>query len=219
MNDLGTLASRTFDAVVFDMDETLIRSGPATLRSWTRWAIEYDLTEEQFEGTVGRPSAEVVEMLIPEGEREEASRKIEDYELGDTDDIVPYPGATRALAELPRDRVAIATSATEALMTVRLAAAGLPEPAVKVFIELVERGKPAPDSVLKACELLGVEASRVLVVEDAPAGVAGARAAGAASLGVLTTSSREALGADGVVGSLADVAWVVSDDGVRVRLA
>ena len=40
------------------------------------------------------------------------------------------------------------------------------------------RGKPAPDTYLRACELLGVEPRQALAVEDSPNGIAAAKAAG-----------------------------------------
>jgi len=46
----------------------------------------------------------------------------------------------------------------------------------------VERGKPAPDLFLHAAARMGVSPGRCVVVEDSPAGVAGARAAGMIAL-------------------------------------
>ena len=46
------------------------------------------------------------------------------------------------------------------------------------------RGKPAPDSFLKAAEMLDVDASECVVVEDSSAGVAAGRAAGMHVLGL-----------------------------------
>ena len=46
------------------------------------------------------------------------------------------------------------------------------------------RGKPAPDGFLKAAELLDVDASECVVVEDSTAGVAAGRAAGMHVLGL-----------------------------------
>lgn len=219
MANLGTLADQTFDAVVFDLDETLIKSGSATIRCWTRWAIEYGVTKEQLEDCVGMPSAKVVSQVIPPDLVDEASAKIESYELTDLDDVTPYEGALAAFEALPLDRVAIATSCTQPLLEARLAASGLPRPGVLVYVDLVENGKPAPDSVLLAAELLGVAPDRVLVVEDAPAGLAGAAAAGAASLGITNTTPREKLAADAVVDSLAEVSWQVGDDGISLHPA
>jgi sugar-phosphatase len=58
----------------------------------------------------------------------------------------------------------------------------------------VEHGKPAPDPYLLAAELLGVDPERSLVLEDAPAGIAAARAAGMTVWAVETTHDREQLG-------------------------
>jgi len=43
---------------------------------------------------------------------------------------------------------------------------------------MVARGKPAPDLFLHAAHVLGVEPARCLVIEDSPAGILAARAAG-----------------------------------------
>ena len=51
----------------------------------------------------------------------------------------------------------------------------------------MSRGKPDPQVFLLAAERLGVPPARVAVVEDAPAGVAAANAAGMASVGLLST--------------------------------
>ena len=44
--------------------------------------------------------------------------------------------------------------------------------------DMVERRKPAPDPYLHAAELLGVETSACVAVEDSPTGIASAKAAG-----------------------------------------
>ncbi|HEX2809183.1 MAG TPA: HAD-IA family hydrolase, partial [Kineosporiaceae bacterium] len=78
-------------------------------------------------------------------------------------------------------------------------------------------GKPDPAPYLLAADRLGVDPARCLVVEDAPAGLTAARAAGCATLAVTTTHEAAELDADAVVGTLADVRFTVGDDGVRVR--
>jgi HAD superfamily hydrolase (TIGR01509 family) len=49
----------------------------------------------------------------------------------------------------------------------------------------VQRGKPAPDVFLLAAERAGVRPERALVIEDSPAGIEGARAAGMTAIGFL----------------------------------
>src|SRR4029078_3625153 len=63
--------------------------------------------------------------------------------------------------------------------------------------EDVQRGKPDPQVFLLAAERVGVPRARCVVVEDAPAGVEGARRGGMRSIGV--RSSHAALPADIVV--------------------
>uniref|UniRef100_UPI0038CDBFB6 HAD-IA family hydrolase n=1 Tax=Tessaracoccus coleopterorum TaxID=2714950 RepID=UPI0038CDBFB6 len=46
-------------------------------------------------------------------------------------------------------------------------------PSVVVPRDTVKNGKPAPDSFLRAAELLGFAPARCLVVEDAPPGSPG----------------------------------------------
>jgi sugar-phosphatase len=80
----------------------------------------------------------------------------------------------------------------------------------------VEHGKPAPDPYLLGAERLGVDPARCLVVEDAASGVRAGRAAGCATLGVLSGHPDQRLEADVVVNSLADVRFARGEDGVWV---
>ena len=70
-------------------------------------------------------------------------------------------------------------------------------------------GKPAPDTFLKAAQMLGVSPARAVVVEDALAGVQSGRAGGfGLVIGVDRGGSREALrahGADVVVTDLGEL--------------
>ena len=88
----------------------------------------------------------------------------------------------------------------------RQAGADLPEPRVLVSAEDVREGKPSPDGYLRAAELLGVPPSACLVLEDAPAGIEAARAAGTIVVALSTTHPASSLaGARLLLGSLADV--------------
>lgn len=71
----------------------------------------------------------------------------------------------------------------------------------------VPHGKPAPDLFLLAAAELGVAPAQCLVLEDAPAGIAAARAAGMAALGVARRGEAALLAAaDLVVATLDDPA-------------
>ena len=216
---LEDLAARSFAAVLFDMDGTLIDSTPVVDRSWLRWAQEEDVDPARLAGMHGVPAAGIVERLLPPERRAAAVRRIDAIELADTEGITVLPGAAEALVALPRGRAAIATSCTRPLALARIAATSLAAPEVVVTADDVERGKPDPAPYLLAAARLGVQAARCLVVEDAPSGLASARAAGCATLAVATTHSvadLRAAGPDAVVASLAAVALVTGAEGVRL---
>jgi sugar-phosphatase len=103
------------------------------------------------------------------------------------------PGAHELLAAWPPDRIAIVTSASVPLATARLGAAGLAAPRVLVTEERVSAGKPDPEGYLLAARELGADPADCIVLEDAPAGISAARAAGMRVIAVLTTHTRAAL--------------------------
>ena len=71
----------------------------------------------------------------------------------------------------------------------------------------VRAGKPDPEGYRRAAALLGVPPERCLAVEDAPAGIAAARAAGARTVALASTHApAELAGADLVIGALAELA-------------
>lgn len=72
----------------------------------------------------------------------------------------------------------------------------------------VPRGKPAPDLFLHAAAVMGADPARVAVVEDSPAGVSAARAAGMTVLGYCALTPAAALA--GAVATFADMAELPS---------
>jgi mannitol-1-/sugar-/sorbitol-6-phosphatase len=216
---LGQLADEVFEAVIFDMDGTLIDSTPAVARAWAAWASEYGLPPIDLRMHHGTPSASVVRAVMPEHLHEAGMRRITELEIADLHDVVVLPGTVEALTSLASAKNAIATSCTVPLAEARIAAAHLVPPSVLVTADDVVHGKPHPEPFLEAARRLGVDPRRCLVVEDAPRGLEAARAAGCFTLAVLTTTPREALDADAVVNDLSDVRFQADQDGVRVRLA
>ncbi|MBI9116013.1 HAD-IA family hydrolase [Sanguibacter suaedae] len=204
---------RTFDAILFDMDGTLISSIAAVDRSWARWAGEYGYDPETFRISHGTPARSLVEELVAPERVEEAVARIMEIELSDTTGVELLAGVTDLLASLPAERHAIVTSCTHDLAIARIEAAGITVPPVVVTADDVTRGKPAPEPFVLGARRLGVDPVRCLVVEDAPAGLASARAAGCATLAVDGTHDLADLDADAHAAGLADVRVVVEADG------
>jgi sugar-phosphatase len=201
-SDVDGLLGLTFDAVLFDLDGTLVDSTPAVVRSWLTWAAEENLDPCFRDHMHGMPAPEIVLALVGTERFSESLRRVLELEHQDTEDIVPLPGAQTMLSSIPVGRAAIATSCTATLASVRIQAAGLQAPQLVVSYDDVSAGKPAPDAFLKAAAGLGVHPSRCLVVEDAPAGIAAARAAGCRVLAVTGTHQADDLLADAVVDTL-----------------
>ena len=217
MDELGTLAGRVFAAVLFDLDGTLVDSTPAVERSWHTLAAEFGVELTSFGTFHGIPAAQAVPMVLgPDADLAAAVRRLEELEVGDTDGVTLLPGAATAVADVPAGRCAIVTSCSDPLADVRIGAAGLRSPDVVVTASMTPIGKPDPAPYLLAAVKLGVDPAACLVVEDAPAGLTAARAAGAATLALGTTHDVAELDGDGRVGSLADVRFYAAPGGVAV---
>ena len=129
-----------------------------------------------------------------------------------------YAGVKDLLAQLPRDRWGVATSGTRHTVSIRFPYLGLPEPSVMVTADDVQRGKPAPDPYLLAAKRLGVAPADCLVIEDAPAGVEAAKAAGARVIAVATTNRVEDLGlADAITLAINTLQIDANQNGLLVR--
>lgn len=168
-------------AVLFDMDGTLVDSRLVVERVWREWAAAYGRDSRPIlAASHGRRTIDTVrEFAIPGVDVEAEAIKLEGQEVADVEGIIAIAGAAELLARLPANRWAVVTSASRALATRRLTAAGLPIPAIMVTAEDVAHGKPAPEGYQAAARLLGTTAENCLVFEDAPAGIEAGKRAGA----------------------------------------
>ena len=171
-------------AVLLDMDGTLVDSDAAVERAWQAWAGEYHV---DLDGTPliahGMPAVGNVRRLRPDLSGDAAAAAAQRQlalQYDDVSDVTAAPGARELLGDLDRLGLpwAVVTSADLTLAQVRLAAA-LIRPRLLVTAEDVRAGKPDPEGYLQAARRLGTDPRRCLVVEDAEASVAAERAAGA----------------------------------------
>ncbi len=211
-----TVFDKTYAAVLFDNDGTLIDSLPAARRAWITWAEQHGFESQALDDWHGVPALQIVQALLPDHDHEALTREITDLELADTDGVTALPGAVDAVAALaPAGACAIVTSATRDLAEVRLAAAGIPSVQQLVTFDDVENGKPAPDPFLLGAERLQVDVTDCLVVEDALNGITAAITAGCDTLALTTTHSAAELEglASVVVANLAAVQFRVTPTG------
>jgi mannitol-1-/sugar-/sorbitol-6-phosphatase len=185
------------DAVLFDLDGTLVDSTASVLRAWAAVAAELGVPLAEFEPYMhGIPGTQVLATVLPAMPRDEAralSARMNADQARDTDGVHPTPGAVAALGGLPPTRWAIVTSGDRRLATARIAAAGLPRPHVLVTSDDVRAGKPDPEPYQVAARRLGVRPGACTVFEDAPAGVDAALAAGAWVVALTTSVSAASL--------------------------
>ncbi|MDJ0385878.1 HAD-IA family hydrolase [Streptomyces sp. G-G2] len=178
----------TAEALLLDMDGTIVNSDAVVERCWREWAVTHGLDpRETIKVVHGRQGYATMAILLPE--RPMAENYAENTlmlarETADTDGVVPVGGAPEfmaAIADLPH---ALVTSADAKLATARMSAAGLPMPRIRVTAESVTASKPHPEGFLKGAAALGVDPADCIVLEDSEAGIAAARAAGMRVIGV-----------------------------------
>ena len=174
------------DAVLCDLDGTLVDSEKAVVEAWTRFAVEIDEPPERIlQMCHGVRTTEVIESLELDLPVMQTALRIESWivDAGST----PTPGAVAFLAELPVERWAVVTSSLRPTAMSRFEQTELPTPRLMVTAEDVPDGKPHPGGYLHAAEVLGVDPRQCVVIEDAPAGVEAGLAAGMTVLAVMTT--------------------------------
>ncbi len=198
-------------AVLWDMDGTLIDSEEFHWIAWRNtMALEgITITREQFLSSFGQRNDSIIPQWLGAGVTPERMERIADTKeelyrhLVRRDGISPLPGVANWLHQLHKEGwlQAIASAAPRANIDVVLEALS----ATHLFqgivsAEDVRKGKPDPEVYLTAAARVGASPGRCIVVEDAVAGVEGARSAGMHSIGISHNGKR--LPADLVVQSL-----------------
>jgi HAD superfamily hydrolase (TIGR01509 family) len=175
-------------ALIFDMDGLLVDSEPVAERAMSDFLRRHghELRPELIGQLLGRRAAEGVALVVETyglpGDLDEYVRLFDELRLAALyGNLRPMPGAAELIAYARESglRIALATSNLRPHTDVTLAEAALAGLFdAEVTGDEVARGKPAPDIFLLAAERLGVEPVACLVLEDAPAGVQAAAAAG-----------------------------------------
>ncbi|MGA2527838.1 MAG: HAD family phosphatase [Acidimicrobiales bacterium] len=200
-------------AVVFDCDGVLVDSEKAwfvgIVEVFQRRGIQ-ELVTGPASSLYGASVGDVVSVLERElGEpldTEAVTKEVFDAILAAiADGVVAMDGAVELLETIRGSRpLAVASNGSRETVEASLKAASIPFvfDAI-VAVEPPLRPKPAPDVYLHACELLGVDPTDAIAVEDS---LPGAKAARAAGMTVVGLGSADGLNktADQVVANLGD---------------
>lgn len=221
------------DAILFDMDGTLIDSTPAVNATWREFAHQYNLDIDYvLQHSHGHRTVENLSRYIPTLRGKELDDEVVRFESRilviaeenrrkaqqtgvDDGTIIAMPGARELLTQINagrdshperRQAWAIVTSATGAYAAKAYKAADAAAPPdTFVTSDLCSKGKPDPEPYLKGAELIDVkDMNRCIVVEDAPPGVLSGKRAGARVIGLKTTHDGQRMWDNG-----AD--WLVED--------
>lgn len=176
----------TYDGLIFDMDGTLADTMPTHFVAWSSSMAEHGIvfSEERFYALGGVPAHVIIDMLAEEQGKTVDSHAIAEAKeelflklLKDVQPILPV----RAIAEFHREHIpmAIATGSPKWVAEKILKNLGIRDWfGAIVGADDVVHPKPAPDTYLRAAELIGVDPKRCHAFEDTELGMQAARNAG-----------------------------------------
>jgi HAD superfamily hydrolase (TIGR01509 family) len=173
-----------FDAVIFDLDGTLIDTERLTQAAGIEAFSELGVTVEPafLHGLIGiddQTGASIIRTRFPDLDAAAFTAAwIAAVERHGAQGLPLKPGTEELLAQIEHP-MALATSSTRAQCTKKLLRTGLGVHfAPVVTFDDVTDPKPAPEPYLLAARLLGVDPARCLAFEDSETGARSAHAAG-----------------------------------------
>ncbi|HEY63004.1 MAG TPA: AI-2E family transporter [Caldilineae bacterium] len=197
----GLLRGRKVEALLFDLDGTLVETDDEIVRIWAMRiaplrsvipALDPERTVRWVLGRLEGPASFLLSLLdrrsMDEKALEWAERLSRMLGYPPAEALVPVPGAIEAIQQLhERYRLGIVTTRQVEEVRQFVRANGL-EGAVDVIVarDNYPRLKPHPGPILHAAEALGIDVEQCAMVGDTAADVAAAQAAGALAIGVLS---------------------------------
>lgn len=199
------------------------------LKAWEIFAIDYSLdAAEVAQATHGRRLSDTLREWCRIDDEDTLRAEITRFEQAVVDGgLAVLPGARELLSQLaanPTLRWTIVTSATRDFARRAIERCSLPFPVLGlVTSDDVPRGKPNPDPYLAGADKCNVNPTACLVVEDAPSGLRAGCAAGAKTLAVCTSHTRQLIEDSGakpnwIVSDLTRVSARVENDGVAITI-
>ena len=201
-------------AILFDLDGVLVDSAECVEKTWREWARRHHLDPDRVIALAhGRRAIETVRLNAPELSADAELAELAASEETTAEGVYEITGARELLERLPAGRWGVVTSGIRSVAEFRLRYTRLPLPTVMICADEITRGKPDHEGYLTAAERLGRSHGDCIVVEDTPAGIDSAQAAGMRVVAIATTYPLERLtGADAVVERLTDLKFLNNGD-------
>ncbi len=203
------------EALIFDMDGTMIDSMPWHARSWVefvaRHGLKLDVTDI-LARTTGRTGTECMRELferdLSDAECEAmVHEKEEIYRAMFSDNFTEVAGFTAfAKAAVARGlKVAVGTAGDKHNIEFAMSRLKMdPLPLAIVGGDEGFAGKPTPEIFLEAARRIGVAPERCIVFEDAPFGIEAARRGGMRAVAVCSTHTAAELAGPHVIAAVRD---------------
>jgi len=204
-------------AILWDMDGVLVNSMEFHYQAYREVLSDFgrDLSREEYLGSlIGLRNYVILRHLLGDLPPEEIERLMATKEAAFrrrvAGNVEPLPGAAKLVRRAHEAGLKQAIVSSTPCENIELVVNSLG--LASMFDTLVgeedaQHGKPDPEGFLVAAERLSVPPVDCVVIEDAPEGIAGGKAAHMRCIGVTTTRPPEKLseaGADLVVSSLED---------------
>lgn len=180
--------SNKLEAVIFDLDATLLDTEPNWFKSDKRLLADYgiDLTPEMKQKYIGRSIDDMLDDLINVYEINESRdvlfKKKNDYYLEIAKkDTAMFPQMRSLVDELKKLNIPLGVASGTALNVIKeiFNSMNLMNDFVLVMSSgEVDKGKPHPDVYLEAADRLKIKPENIAVFEDSLHGVQSAKAAG-----------------------------------------
>lgn len=201
------------EALIFDMDGTMVDSMPAHARSWVAFCRQHGIQMEAAEilaRTTGRTGVECMAEVFgrPLGEAEalvfvqQKEQIYRDLFAAEFREVAGFTAFARQAAGRGL-KLAVGTAGDRHNIDFVMSRLGMePPPLAIVGGDEGLAGKPTPAIFLEAARRLGVAPERCIVFEDAPFGIEAARRGGMRAVAVCSTHSFDELAGPHVIAAV-----------------
>ncbi len=207
---VASVGALRIDALIFDMDGTMVDSMPSHEQSWGELARRYGIAVDMpdlMRRTTGRTGLECMRILFDRElsdaqafaylqEKEELYREIFAPKFAEVEGFSAFASSARARGL----HIGVGTAGDRHNVAFAYAHLKLrPLPTVAVGGDEGLPGKPEPAIFLEVARRLGVSPAHCIVFEDAPLGIEAARRAGMRAVGICTGHSAAELAGNHVL--------------------